>query len=129
MSEKERVEKKKWLYGVLSLLMAVGLFGIIFAINKVAEPPAVVASENKEKEADTNETPAEPNEQEVQDPNDKEPKRPEHKHPAFKELVEERKQMVARQIQARDVKDPNVLKAMQIVPRHAFVRPSEERYA
>ncbi|MCK4291996.1 MAG: protein-L-isoaspartate(D-aspartate) O-methyltransferase [Planctomycetes bacterium] len=37
--------------------------------------------------------------------------------------------MVATQIQARQVKDPNVLKAMRIVPRHAFVPKREERYA
>ncbi|MHC4727946.1 MAG: protein-L-isoaspartate(D-aspartate) O-methyltransferase [Planctomycetota bacterium] len=37
--------------------------------------------------------------------------------------------MVARQIQARDVRDPNVLAAMRIVPRHAFVPFSEQRYA
>jgi protein-L-isoaspartate(D-aspartate) O-methyltransferase len=37
--------------------------------------------------------------------------------------------MVATQIRARDVKDPNVLKAMQIVPRHAFMPASQRRYA
>jgi len=52
-----------------------------------------------------------------------------HKHPAFKERIEERKKMVSWQIQARDVKDPNVLKAMRIVPRHAFVRATEQHYA
>jgi len=129
MSEKERAGKNRWLYGMVSLLMAAGLFGIIFAINKIAEPPAVRASENKEKEADANEASAEPNEQEVKDPNDKKPKRPEHKHPAFKERVEERKNMVARQIRARDVKDPNVLKAMQVVPRHALIGANMQSYA
>ena len=37
--------------------------------------------------------------------------------------------MVRRQIEARDVADPNVLKAMRIVPRHAFVPPSRQLYA
>ena len=37
--------------------------------------------------------------------------------------------MVAKQIQARDVNDPNVLKAMRIVPRHAFIPPDRQRYA
>lgn len=55
-----------------------------------------------------------------------EPGRPEHKHKAFKERIKEREQMVASQMQARDVKDQNVLKAMRIVPRHAFVRNQEE---
>ena len=37
--------------------------------------------------------------------------------------------MVSRQIETRAVKDPNVLRAMRIVPRHAFVRSGEQRYA
>jgi protein-L-isoaspartate(D-aspartate) O-methyltransferase len=37
--------------------------------------------------------------------------------------------MVATQIAAREVKDPNVLKAMRIVPRHAFVPRSGQRQA
>lgn len=55
------------------------------------------------------------------DPNDKRPLRPLHKHPAFNERTKERRTMVAAQIQAREVKDPNVLKAMRTVPRHAFI--------
>jgi len=121
---------KKWMYVALCLLIVPALFVIIFTINCAKEPESVVASQGSE--ADANQAPAEPNkqpEQESKDPNDKKPLRPEHKHPAFKERIEERKKMVSWQIQARDVKDPNVLKAMQIVPRHAFVRPIEQRYA
>jgi len=55
------------------------------------------------------------------DPNDKRPLRPLHKHLAFKQRIDERRRMVADQIQAREVKDPNVLKAMRMVPRHAFI--------
>jgi protein-L-isoaspartate(D-aspartate) O-methyltransferase len=55
------------------------------------------------------------------DSKDKPGPRPKHRHPAFGERTDERRQMVIRQIQARDVKDPNVLKAMRTVPRHAFV--------
>ncbi len=40
-----------------------------------------------------------------------------------------RKQMVERQIIARGVKDTNVIRAMEKVPRHKFVPPSEEAYA
>lgn len=47
-------------------------------------------------------------------------------HPAFAERVEERGRMVRYQIEAREVKDPNVLRAMRVVPRHAFV-PHEQR--
>jgi protein-L-isoaspartate(D-aspartate) O-methyltransferase len=37
--------------------------------------------------------------------------------------------MVRRQIEAREVRDPNVLKAMQSVPRHAFVPTELRAYA
>ncbi|MFH1881929.1 MAG: hypothetical protein ABIL62_04365, partial [Planctomycetota bacterium] len=121
---------KKWMYVALCLLIVPALFTIIVTVNCAKEPETVVASQ--ETEADTNQAPAEPNrqpEQEQKDPNDKSPLRLEHKHPAFKERTKERAGMVARQIQARDVNDPNVLKAMRIVPRHAFIRPTEQRYA
>jgi len=121
---------KKWMYVALSLVIALGILTIIFTINCAKEPEPVVASQNTE--ADANQAQAEPNQQPEQgqkDPNDKKPLRPDHKHPAFKERIEERKKMVSWQIQARDVKDPNVLKAMRIVPRHAFVRAGEQRYA
>jgi protein-L-isoaspartate(D-aspartate) O-methyltransferase len=132
MSEKNPGLLKKWMYVALSLLIALGLFAIIFTVNCAKEPESVFASENEDKEADANQAPAEPNqqaEQERKDPNDKKLLRPDHKHPAFAERLEERERMVAWQIQARDVKDPNVLKAMRIVPRHAFVRSTEHRFA
>ena len=121
---------KKWMFVALCLMIVPALFAIIFTVNCAKEPEPVVASQDTE--ADTNQAPAEPNrqpEQERKDPNDKKLLRPDHKHPAFAERIEERTKMVAWQIQARDVKDPNVLKAMRIVPRHAFVRFSEQRSA
>ncbi len=51
---------------------------------------------------------------------------PERRHPAFGQRVDERRQMVRRQIEARGVADPNVLEAMRTVPRHAFV-PQAQR--
>ncbi|MBN2455436.1 MAG: protein-L-isoaspartate(D-aspartate) O-methyltransferase [Sedimentisphaerales bacterium] len=63
------------------------------------------------------------------DPNDKKPNRPQHNHPAFGQRARERAKMVARQIKARSVTDPNVLKAMRTVPRHSFVRQSDLRRA
>jgi protein-L-isoaspartate(D-aspartate) O-methyltransferase len=51
-----------------------------------------------------------------------------HKHIAFGERAKERMAMVAEQIKARDISDPNVLRAMQVVPRHFFV-PEAERPA
>ncbi len=130
MAAKNPGRLKKWVYVALCLLIVPALFAIIFTVNCAKEPEPVVASQDTE--ADTNQAPAEPNrqpEQEQKDPNDKKLLRPDHKHPAFAERIEERTKMVAWQIQARDIKDPNVLKAMRVVPRHAFIRFSEQRYA
>lgn len=62
-----------------------------------------------------------------EDPNQM--RRPDHKHIAFNERIEERAQMVVAQIQSRAVKDPNVLKAMRTVPRHAFVPEAQHGHA
>jgi protein-L-isoaspartate(D-aspartate) O-methyltransferase len=51
--------------------------------------------------------------------------RPDHNHPAFDERVRERRRLVDRYIRAEGVKEPNVLKAMLTVPRHAFVREND----
>jgi protein-L-isoaspartate(D-aspartate) O-methyltransferase len=58
-----------------------------------------------------------------------EPNQPRHRHPAFQERVAERRQMVLRQIELREVTDPNVLEAMRTVPRHAFVPAAQRAYA
>ncbi len=50
---------------------------------------------------------------------------PDHNHAAFDERVKERRRLVDRYIRAEGVKEPNVLKAMVTVPRHAFVRGNE----
>jgi protein-L-isoaspartate(D-aspartate) O-methyltransferase len=71
---------------------------------------------------------AEPNQPQEQEDTTK-PTPPDHNHPAFKERVKERHEMVAEQIAARGVKDPNVLRAMRIVPRHAFIPLSQQLYA
>ncbi len=54
---------------------------------------------------------------------------PQRSHPAFAERVEERDQMVRRQIEMREVEDPNVLRVMRTVPRHAFVPDVQRRHA
>jgi len=115
---------RKWIYLSLSLLTPLALFVGIIVIKSAIKPVRLVASANQS--PDTASKSADPNQdsgQEPKDPNDKKPPRPDHKHPAFKERIEERARMVADQIQARDVNDPNVLKAMRIVLRHALVRP------
>ena len=96
------------------LLLVVLLIGILFLQNSI-EPKVVYASANKE--ADANQPPADANAP------------PDHNHPAFGERIKERERMVSSQIQARGVSDPNVLKAMRIVPRHALIRAGEQRYA
>lgn len=130
MSEKYSAAEKRWFYASLIFLILLALFTIIIAVKSSTRAGAAFVSQSKE--ADSNETPADANkapEQKREDPNDKKPLRPDHKHPAFAERIKERARMVARQIQARDVNDTNALKAMRIVPRHAFVRLTERRYA
>jgi protein-L-isoaspartate(D-aspartate) O-methyltransferase len=63
------------------------------------------------------------------EPNEKGPLRVNGRHSAFSQRIEEREEMVAQQIQARDVTDPNVLLAMRIVPRHSFVPAGRQKYA
>ncbi len=119
---------KKWFYAVVCLVIGTGIFTVVFGAGCAKEPEEIVAPQ----EAQANQAAVEPNRQAGQEQkgtDEKELLRLEHKHPAFAERAEERQRMVARQIQARDVKDPNVLKAMRTVPRHAFVRFLEQRYA
>ncbi len=114
---------KKWVGIFLFVFVPSGLFIVFYFVKNPVRTDFTFASENKE--ADANQAPSDVNEQpapEPNDPNDKKPLRPEHKHPAFTERIEERARMVAEQIKARDVNDPNVLKAMRVVPRHAFVQ-------
>ncbi len=119
---------KKWFYTAVCLVVLPGIFTVVFGAGCAKEPEGIVASQ----EAQANQASVEPSRQagqEQKDPDEKEQLRLEHKHPAFAERVEERQRMVARQIQVRDVRDPTVLKAMRTVPRHAFIRFLEQRYA
>lgn len=107
----------------ISFLLLISIVVILVRDKAPAGSTAVCASEGSQGDANQ---PAGSNQSSGQDPNDK---KPQHKHPAFKERISDRQRMVATQIQARLVKDPNVLKAMRIVPRHAFVPKRQERYA
>jgi len=113
-----------WIYVALSLLIVSALIVIIFTNNSATGPAFILASENKK--ADPNQVASDAN-----DPNqkDKKPLPPTHDHPAFDELSEQRQKMVRRQIERRGVRDPNVLSAMQTVPRHSFVRRRDLRRA
>ncbi|MGA1979000.1 MAG: protein-L-isoaspartate(D-aspartate) O-methyltransferase [Sedimentisphaerales bacterium] len=95
------------LFKMVSLLIV-----FLFITTVFAEPNQTSADANKPKTVE-----------------DKRISRPGHTHPAFAELVKEREEMVAEQIQARDVNDPNVLKAMRIVPRHAFIPENVQKQA
>lgn len=145
---------KKRVFVLLFLLVLLGGLAIVFTLyttrgqkgifaarekstdahQALAEPKQPVAEPNKapaepnrpvaEADQPTKQAPVEPN-----NLNEKKSSRPAHKHRAFTERVSERARMVDWQIEARGVKDPNVLTAMRVVPRHAFIRSTEERYA
>ena len=128
MLEEHSAARKRKTYGLLLKLTLLGLLIILFRLNTAGWPNAILAAPDKELQGEPNKAP----EQRLEDPNDPNDKRlirPLHKHPAFAERLNERARMVSRQIEARAVKDPNVLKAMRVVPRHAFIRATEKRYA
>lgn len=111
-------------------LIVLGVLMLVLQSDKAPRPEKILAGQDEESETPL--ASAEPNgmpEPAPNDPNDKRLPRPLHEHRAFAERVDERRRMVSWQIEARAVKDPNVLKAMRLVPRHAFVRPAEQRYA
>ncbi len=113
-----------WIYVALSLLIVSAFLAIIFTVGCATGRGPVLASQNKK--ADLSLSVPDAN-----DPNQKgkKPQPPTHEHPAFDELYEQRQKMVSRQIERRGVRDPNVLNAMQAVPRHAFVRRRDLRRA
>ncbi len=119
MSGKYSGAEKRWIFRSLIFLIPLGLITIGLLLQDATNPRSLLASPNGGIDAEQVLS-------ELDDPNDKRPLKPEHKHPAFKERIEERAEMVFWQMQARDVNDPNVLKAMRIVPRHAFV-PAERQ--
>jgi protein-L-isoaspartate(D-aspartate) O-methyltransferase len=118
--EKEEQARKRFIVFFFTLV-AIVMVGGVWILKSGTEPTVTLASQDKR--ADANQTPADVNEK------GEKVARPDHNHPAFKERINERKRMVAAQIRARDVKDPNVLKAMQIVPRHVFMPASQRRNA
>jgi hypothetical protein len=140
---------RKRVYGLLLFLVLLGGLAILIAFRTTTGIKGVFAArdnqaptelnlsdgEANEPVTEANEPDSEPNEPsepkpvEPNDPNLSRPLRPAHKHPAFTQRVAERARMVDWQIEGRGIKDPNVLMAMRIVPRHAFVPETQERYA
>jgi protein-L-isoaspartate(D-aspartate) O-methyltransferase len=112
---------EKWFFTIVCLVLIPGLFTIIFETGCSKEPEEITSSQDTK--ADTNQVgdQAGPKEQ-VEDDKAR-------THPAFSERTEERNRMVEKQIRARNIKDPNVLKAMRTVPRHAFVPFNQLPYA
>jgi protein-L-isoaspartate(D-aspartate) O-methyltransferase len=121
---------KNWTYVFLPVLILL-LFTVIFTAKSLKEPSskAVLASENKN--VDANQPSADANTQPKQKApeEEKETPRPKHTHPAFSQHSKERTEMVATQIRAHGVRDPNVLNSLRTVPRHVFVLPSDLRRA
>jgi protein-L-isoaspartate(D-aspartate) O-methyltransferase len=142
MIEEYPETNRKRIFVLLFLLILLGGLAIYFAVYRTG-PNAVAAQQGNVEDANQplagpNQPPSEPNQptaepnkpsEKPEDPNDKKVLRPVHRHRAYTERVEERSRMVDWQIEARTVKDPNVLSAMRTVPRHAFVRSTEQRYA
>ena len=116
--------------GLLLLLAVLGALMLVLRSDAPRGPEATLARDSEQTEDKP--APVDPNvtsEPDPNDPNDRRLLRPLHKHRAFAERVEERASMVSRQIAARAVRDPNVLKAMRAVPRHAFVPSNMKRHA
>ncbi|MHC4439116.1 MAG: protein-L-isoaspartate(D-aspartate) O-methyltransferase [Planctomycetota bacterium] len=142
MIEEYPQTSRKRIFILLFLIILLGGLAVYFTINTTV-PNTVAAQQGSVEDAnqplaepnqpsiEPNKPPVEPNQPPVEpeDPNDKKVLRPVHRHPAYTERLVERARMVDWQIEARAVKDPNVLSAMRTVPRHAFVRSTEQRYA
>ena len=118
MSAKYFVKAKASLLLIL-LLVIIILFAIVQPVNKLENSRNITTSTGTV--SDSNQASVE---KEFAEPN-----RPQHNNPAFQERTRERDAMVAGQLKTRNIIDPNVLKAMQVVPRHAFVSPSEQSRA
>ncbi|UCD00270.1 MAG: protein-L-isoaspartate(D-aspartate) O-methyltransferase [Phycisphaerales bacterium] len=120
---------------VIAFRTTTGIKGVLAARDDpAATEPNQPVTEANEPVAEVNEPSAEPTVPGVEpaepnDPNASRPLRPAHKHPAFTQRVAERARMVDWQIEGRGIKEPNVLTAMRVVPRHAFVPETEDRYA
>ena len=157
MIEEYPETNKNRIFVLLFLLILLGVLAIYFAIYTTG-PNTVVAeqgtmvdanqplAEPNQPSIEPNQPPIEPNKptiepnqpaaepnqpsgQELEDPNDKKVLRPTHRHSAYTERNVERARMVDWQIEARAIKDSNVLSAMRTVPRHIFVRSTEQRSA
>jgi protein-L-isoaspartate(D-aspartate) O-methyltransferase len=124
---------------ILLVLLAVGLFVLKSGREQEAHLDFIKAPQvDANNPADANQGAAnaktqghDPNKGggEKADPNERPIEQPDHNHPAFGERIRERERMVTYDIENRGVNDPNVLRAMRTVPRHAFVQRWDLRRA
>lgn len=123
---------------VRSCILGILIFSLVFfPVSNSVKTGLAFASEGTDSAkdrlpSDANQPKEDPNsagkkEKESSDAN--KPPRPQHSHSAFTERIEERAEMVSKQIKTRDIRDPNVLVAMNTVPRHAFIRQNDLRQA
>jgi len=129
MGKNRRILVKKWTHA-LSLLLAAATFLIVIA--QINPANRNIAFGKDPEKTDVNKPSQDSNlPQTKKQKESKEQKisKPIHKHPAFGQRSRERANMVEWQIRMRDVRDPNVLAAMRMVPRHFFVLQSDLRRA
>lgn len=110
MSEK-RLKIIRLLYVITPLLLLTILFAALFYLNTSRQ-----RDEKSEEPSSSQKLTKKQNE-------------PEDRSAVFGERIDERKRMVQHQIQNRGISEPNVLGAMQTVPRHSFVRDRDSRRA
>lgn len=129
MFERRAEKNIRSLFWAIFVLILLFSFAIFFVVRTSKENRYSFARGNA---TDSNQTSSDSNVpigQQRRDSNDAKLLRPDHNHPAFSERVKERREMVITQIRARGVNDPNTLRAMQTVPRHAFIPPRYRSYA
>jgi protein-L-isoaspartate(D-aspartate) O-methyltransferase len=129
MGERYAGIEKKLGYAILALALFIGSFLAIAIFKSPARPPVSFAAEKNDTDSSR---PGDANEESEKDAEAKKEKkvlRPDHNHSAFSERVMERARMVQQDIKERGVGDRAVLDAMRMVPRHAFVGPSDLRRA
>ena len=131
----------KWMWFSLFVLLLAAVPALfLFSFGKSERHGLSLASDSGAEDVDESQasTPAaNTDNNKPEDANEGPMPRPDHNHPAFDERVDERKRMVATQIQVEGrslafrtpVRDANVLAAMRTVPRHAFVGHADQRRA
>ncbi|MFH1616172.1 MAG: protein-L-isoaspartate(D-aspartate) O-methyltransferase [Planctomycetota bacterium] len=101
---------------ITTIVLAVAMPCLSYEQNKTAVRQSETRANSNQPVSDANH---------VADSNENKVSPPLHEHRAFCERVEQRLKLVDRHIRRNGIEDPNVLLAMETVPRHAFVRPGD----